>query len=146
MSFMLFDLVFASFGFIAIYSDLKNTGTLTETSYFALLYIVIGIVIFSIPVRNFVKKCWYKSHGLMIHATVIDIIYHHNIRINNKNVWSVMATARHSDTGEVYTFKSKYMTFNPSEYVSIGETISLFVNRYDWKKYYFVVNPLKRCF
>lgn len=111
---------------------------------------VLGGVFFSIGMamlliaRSKARKADHlKRHGVVVQAVMKPVERNDSLTVNGRNPYRIVGHWLNPKTSEVHIFKSENIWFDPSDYVT-GETLKVFVNRDDPKKYHVDISFLPR--
>lgn len=102
--------------------------------------LLIGVSIIGINFGNNKKRLVDRGQGERIYATVVSAGYAH-LQINEQRTYRVIATWNDPE-GVAHEFKSKYLYFDPSEYINEGDQIEVYVDPKNYKKYYMCAQEL----
>jgi hypothetical protein len=93
-----------------------------------LIFFLVGAITGSVFFRRKKQIEYLQQHGMRIPATVTQIEYRKNYKVNNKSPYRIWAEGTDPRHGTVSKFKSDNIWFNPKEFVKQGDKVEVIVH------------------
>ncbi|MCD5380871.1 DUF3592 domain-containing protein [Candidatus Gracilibacteria bacterium] len=134
-----------------LYDDKSGKAKVNSFSqlYLVGIFLIVGAIELSIGIWIIVKYFRRKkeiqiliSSGKLL-QTKISSINKTNISINNRVTYYINSQIENENDGKIYVFKSELLHFNPLS-IEEGGNINVFVNNYNYKRYYMDTRELEK--
>ena len=99
------------------------------------VFFSIGFIPFLLDVFNGKKAKELKVNGVEVIASVEQVKYISNYKVNGVSPYKIIATWQHPDTSEVHTFKSKNIWYDPTNYIK-NNAVGVYIDENKPKRYY----------
>lgn len=136
---------------IALYVDKENPNKVrTEMLLFLPTFIlaivgapflIIGLVFVLVSAGKKKKKQNLLQNGRVVEAVVTGGQINYNVQVNRRHPWKLECKYEDTFTGATYLYSSNNIWEDPFLY--IGQTVKVYVDRNNPKKYYVDVNSLQ---
>jgi len=98
------------------------------------LFFGIGIGAIVSAITKARNRKWLKKNGMRVQARYTGTIYDESLKVNNKSPWRLTAQWQHPVTGDMHSFQSDAIWYDPSQIVQ-QETVDVLVNADNPKVY-----------
>ncbi len=102
----------------------------------ALVFGGIGFTFLFASRSNNKKKEYLMENGRVLHGVVELIDFNWNLTVNGIHPYLVYCQYNDMGTGTVYKFKSENLYFDPNQYYNIGDSIDIYVDPNNYRKYF----------
>lgn len=99
------------------------------------VFLVIGVAINIVVMRNARRKEYLRQHGQPIETEFTRVELNTSLTVNGSHPYRVLSQWQNPGTGKVHVFKSDNVWFDPTSYVT-GRRIKVFIERRDPRKYF----------
>lgn len=93
-----------------------------------LIFALIGVVPYSLMKRREKQIKHLKMQGHSVSAKVVSVEKNTSYKVNGKSPWRIMAQAHNPLTNTVDSFKSDNLWYDPSEFVSKDQAVTVYVD------------------
>jgi len=119
--------------------------------YFGLFFLFFWLIIFIIPVFIYIYKInrkkfisYIKSNWIILNLKVDFVGRNLNYRVNWESPYFIQAQYLDQITNKVYLFKSDYIWYDIEKYVKIWDTVNVYVDWNNYKKYWMDIEFLPK--
>lgn len=132
---------------VSIYYSPKDPKTIIVDSFMdkyflPIVFGVLGLILFSIGGFGLVKAKkkndeakWLQTNGQKVDSIFVEVRSVIDVTINGRNPWKIVSKWQNLANGQTYFFESIDLMFDPTNYMT-GQTITVFIDPNDPKKYY----------
>ena len=98
------------------------------------VFSLVGFGIIVAAVRKRRMLAWLESNGMTVQAQYTGVVLDTSIKVNNRSPWALTAQWQHPTTGDIHTFQSAAIWFDPTDHVK-RETLDVLVDADDPTRY-----------
>lgn len=100
------------------------------------LFALIGYIILIVSILNKKKKAGLLERGQHIYGEIESMEQDYSITINGRHPFRIYCKYKNPTDGYIYKFKSDTLDFNPWDSYKTGDSIDIYVDPDNFKKYY----------
>ncbi len=100
------------------------------------LFALIGYIILIVSILNKKKKARLLESGQHIYGEIESMEQDYSITINGRHPFRIYCKYKNPTDGYIYKFKSDTLDFNPWDSYKAGDSIDIYVDPDNFKKYY----------
>jgi hypothetical protein len=91
------------------------------------VFSLLGFGIIVAAVRKRRMHAWLATNGMTIAAQYTGVVLDGSVKVNNRSPWALTAQWQHPTTGDIHTFQSAAIWFDPTDHVQ-RETLDVLVD------------------
>jgi hypothetical protein len=106
------------------------------------IFASVGLIAIVPKLKKMKKQSDAVNHGKRVVATVDEVVYKRNYKVNGRSPYLIYCTYEDENTGIKYKYKSNYLWTDPSEVYYIGSNIFVYINEKDYSEFYVDVDAM----
>lgn len=81
------------------------------------VFSLVGFGIIAAAIRKRRMLAWLESNGMRVQAQYTGVVRDTSVKVNGRSPWALTAQWQHPASGEIHTFQSEPVWFDPTDFV-----------------------------